>query len=72
MKRILLIVFSGTGNTLLVAGMIRDEFLKAGCAVDIRDITGHDEADTADTAAYDLIGLGYPIYAFNTPGAFLR
>jgi NAD-dependent dihydropyrimidine dehydrogenase PreA subunit len=69
MKRILLIVFSGTGNTLLVAGMIRDEFLKAGFAVDILDITGH---DAADAAAYDLIGLGYPIYAFNTPIAFLR
>jgi NAD-dependent dihydropyrimidine dehydrogenase PreA subunit len=69
MKRILLIVFSGPGNTLLVAGMIRDELLKAGFEADILDIT---RQDGPAPAAYDVIGLGYPVYAFNTPVFFLR
>jgi NAD-dependent dihydropyrimidine dehydrogenase PreA subunit len=70
MERILLIVFSGTGNTLLVAGMIRDEFVKAGRGADILDISRDGAGEHA--AAYDIIGLGYPVYAFNTPGFFLR
>ncbi|MDL2229980.1 EFR1 family ferrodoxin [Treponema sp. OttesenSCG-928-L16] len=71
MKRVLLIVFSGTGNTLLAARMIADAFSEQGIVADILDITGDDQT-APDFRAYDLIGLGYPIYAFNTPIFFLR
>jgi NAD-dependent dihydropyrimidine dehydrogenase PreA subunit len=68
MKRVLLIVFSGTGNTLLVARLIGEQFSLAGWQADIVDIT---KAPDAAPGAYDLIGFGYPVYAFNAPAYFL-
>ncbi len=67
MKKILLIVFSGTGNTLHIAEMIKSDFESQGCTVDIFDITMPSDLDIGD---YNLIGLGYPIYAFNAPKIF--
>jgi NAD-dependent dihydropyrimidine dehydrogenase PreA subunit len=100
MKRVLLIVWSGTGNTLKVAGLIRDSFRVRGWGADIFDCTasgkagcpdsgkagcpasdkagcpdsGGDRAGTAgaDITGADIVGLGYPVYAFNAPQAFLR
>jgi NAD-dependent dihydropyrimidine dehydrogenase PreA subunit len=70
-KQILLIVFSGTGNTLLTAEMLRDRFLERGAAADILQIPPED-GKTVQFDSYDLIGLGYPVYAFNVPLIFLR
>lgn len=64
-----MIVFSGTNNTLLVAEMLRDNFRKRGVSADILDITGEGRFVIDE---YEVIGLGYPIYAFNTPLIFLR
>ncbi|MDR1618971.1 MAG: EFR1 family ferrodoxin [Treponema sp.] len=105
MKRVLLIVWSGTGNTLKVAELIRHSFTVRGWEAEIVDCTrasaivagGAAAVDTAgstgaaaltgadvdvalsaagiagDTLARaDIVGLGYPVYAFNTPAAFLR
>jgi flavodoxin/ferredoxin len=69
MKSVLLIVFSGTGNTLLAAEMLRDRFTESGLRADIWDITGEGQFDPTE---YDVIGLGYPVYAFNTPLFFLN
>ncbi|MDR1904763.1 MAG: EFR1 family ferrodoxin [Treponema sp.] len=69
-KRVLLIVFSGTRNTLLVAEMFSEHFRKMNIPADIFDITGTETKPPLD--GYDVIGLGYPIYAFNTPLFFLR
>ncbi|MDR2185993.1 MAG: EFR1 family ferrodoxin [Treponema sp.] len=69
-KRILLIVFSGTGNTLLTAEMLRDHFGEKGAAADILQIPPENKAVQLDS--YDIIGLGYPVYAFNVPLIFLR
>ncbi len=68
-KTILLVLFSGTGNTLYVAKMIQSDFAKHGCRADIFDVTSNDLSINIDD--YDLIGLGYPIYAFNAPKIFL-
>ena len=68
MKNILLIVFSGTGNTLRIAEMIQADFRESGCTADIYDISKPSGLHPGD---YDIIGLGYPIYAFNAPKIFL-
>jgi NAD-dependent dihydropyrimidine dehydrogenase PreA subunit len=69
-KRVLLIVFSGTGNTLAAAELIRDSFAKSGVSADILDSTRAEMP--VNTEGYDLVGLGYPVYAFNTPLVFLQ
>jgi NAD-dependent dihydropyrimidine dehydrogenase PreA subunit len=74
LKRVLLIVWSGTGNTLRVAELIRENFRVRGYEADIVDCTGAggDTAAVADPGGSGIIGLGYPVYAFNVPSAFLR
>jgi ferredoxin len=87
MKRVLLIVWSGTGNTLRVAELIRNSFKVRGYGAEIVDCTrasgpggrGIAENVIADDlvtagriSGADIIGLGYPIYAFNTPEPFFR
>lgn len=77
MKHVLLIVWSGTGNTLKVAELIRDSFRDRGYGVDIVDCTrtvegGGNAAAGTDLDGAGIVGLGYPIYAFNVPSAFLR
>jgi flavodoxin/NAD-dependent dihydropyrimidine dehydrogenase PreA subunit len=69
MKKILLIVFSGTGNTLYVAKLIQSDFEERGCKADIFDISN--PPANINIEDYDLIGLAYPIYAFNAPKIFL-
>jgi NAD-dependent dihydropyrimidine dehydrogenase PreA subunit len=74
MKRVLLIVWSGTGNTLKVAELIRNSFRVRGLEAEIIDCTaaGGDMAAGADITGADIVGLGYPVYAFNAPLPFLR
>jgi NAD-dependent dihydropyrimidine dehydrogenase PreA subunit len=70
-KRIVLIVFSGTGNTLLTAEMLRDHFLEEGAATDILQIPP-EGGKAVRLDPYNIIGLGYPVYAFNAPLFFLH
>jgi NAD-dependent dihydropyrimidine dehydrogenase PreA subunit/multimeric flavodoxin WrbA len=85
MKKALIIVFSGTGNTLAVAGMIRDSLARRNIQADIYDIgevpasvgtasiksTGRGMKNLpVDMQEYDLLLFGYPIYAFNAPHMF--
>ena len=65
--RILLRYFTGTGNTGLCATFLADAFKEAGHVVDFA------VGDASfDINQYDLIGLGYPIHAFNPPQIFLK
>lgn len=64
---IALIYFSGTGNTLYVGKDIQQEFQKYGVNVDIFSFD-----EKSDLLKYDLIGFGYPIYAFNIPKKFWK
>jgi NAD-dependent dihydropyrimidine dehydrogenase PreA subunit len=65
-KRILLIVFSGTGNTLFAARELKKHLEKTAPT----DVCEMGQPFTLD--GYDTIGLGYPVYAYNTPLVFLR
>jgi len=70
MKKVLLIIFSGTKNTLKVGEMLKENFESNSLEVKIFEITKpYTKIENLDS--YDLIGLGYPIYAFNTPKIFL-
>lgn len=70
MKNILLIYFSGTGNTRKIARFFQDEFRAEGAKVTLFDITSGDKLP--DTRGYDITGFGYPVHAFNPPKIFYR
>lgn len=70
MKKLYLYTFSGTGNTKLCGEFLKKYFIEAGYEVvhyifDIKDKKYPDPNDA------DLIGIGYPIHAFNVPSKFL-
>jgi len=65
-NKILLLIFSGTGNTLKVGNMIATRFKKNGFSVDIIEIK-HPFPVITDINQYRFIGFGYPIHAFNIP-----
>jgi len=65
--------FSGTGNTELVANMIRAELTARGCQTDLfrmEDVTRGKIA--LDTAKYDLIGIGSQVIGFTAPSLVYR
>lgn len=67
-KTIGIYYFSGTGNTELVTGMVKDEFEKHDCTVDlirIEDVLKNDE--TIQIAKYDLVGIANPIIGWTCP-----
>ncbi len=73
--KIILYVFSGTGNTLAVAELYKKFFEAArdsGAAntVDIYRISKN-SGPFPNPNDYDLIGLGYPIHAFCAPEPFI-
>ncbi len=63
-KRVAIIYFSGTGNTEKVANLYFDEFEKRGIKCDLFSLP---LKTAVDFSAYDLLGVGYPVHAFNTP-----
>ena len=67
--RILLIDFSGTGNTTLCGDYIGEAFVNEGHDVIHRSYKGGVDIGE-DINNFDLIGFGYPIHAFNVPEAF--
>src|SRR5574344_417126 len=65
---VLLLFYTGTYNTLYISECLRVRFLSQHDNVDIIDVNGDTEPISLEK--YDLIGLGYPIYAFNAPVLF--
>lgn len=63
----LLIVFSGTGNTLSVAKLYQNYLMDT----DIYRISVNSGA-LPDLDQYDRIGFGYPIHGFNAPYPFVK
>jgi len=65
---ILLIYYTGTYNTAYVTSLLKDRLLLSNNKVDSIEI----DIDTKpiDLSRYDIIGFGYPIYAFNSPILF--
>jgi flavodoxin/ferredoxin len=69
--KILLYVFSGTGNTFNVAKLYQNYFAERGHEVDIYRISAQ-SAKAPLPDEYDLVGFGYPIHAFNAPQPFVK
>ena len=69
--KILLLYFSGTGNTTLCARFLADSFKSHGHEVSEFNYR-KDEEFPLDFSSYDMIGIGYPIHAFNIPKTFFR
>ena len=68
--RALLLYYTGTFNTRYITNIIEKRLVLAGFRVDKLEIDGFTKP--ISLANYDLIGLGYPIYAFNTPKIFIK
>ncbi len=67
-KSIGIFYFSGTGNTKLVAEMIREEFMNNGYEVDLIKIEDVIKgSNTFDPEKYKLIGIGCQVIGYSTP-----
>ncbi len=66
MRKAILYVFSGTGNTKLIAEEFSKNFVKYDIETTIYMISANFE-DVPDPSDYDIIGFGYPVHAFNAP-----
>lgn len=60
MKKILICVFSGTGNTRKIANLFSDEFIKNGVETTIVDIKKGARIKCVDD--FDAVGVCYPIH----------
>lgn len=67
--KILLIYFSGTGNTEKIAKLYQAAFECEGAEVEMKSLP---IAEEVDCESYDLVGFGYPIHGFNAPANVLR
>src|SRR5690554_6616472 len=70
MKRAIIYVFSGTGNTLRIANLYKDEFQINSIHSDIYKIDSTFK-DIPNSTDYDFVGIAYPIHAFNAPKIIL-
>lgn len=71
--KISLIYFSGTGNTKMITELYRDAFESADCEIAVTELPAPAELLNAATAdRCDIIGIGYPIHAFNAPKIILK
>jgi ferredoxin/flavodoxin len=65
--------FSGTGNTEEVMKMLTDALRRQGVQVDCHRVDTCLRAGVIPpVSGYDAVGIGYPVYAFNVPGAVAR
>ena len=67
MLRVCLYFFSGTENTMKIAGLYRNAFSQANVSVYRIKRENNGFPDPND---FDLIGFGYPVHGFNAPEAF--
>lgn len=66
MRKIGLIVFSGTGNTWKCGQMLQEALEEKGALVILKDLD-QPVLDWEWINDLDLVGIGYPIHAFNVP-----
>lgn len=68
--KILLIYYTGTYNTRYVTNLLKKRLIESNNKVTTIEVN----ADTKhiNLSNYDLVGLGYPIYAFNAPKLFIK
>jgi ferredoxin len=68
MKAAAVYYFSGTGNTEIIAKLVKEELVNQGFSVDLfrmEDILKRKSEITVDK--YDLIGIGNPVYGSGSP-----
>jgi len=70
MATAIIYVFSGTGNTLETAKMIKSSLESRDVATTIYDVN-KPYTVVPSPANYDYAGFGYPVHAFNCPRIFL-
>ena len=69
--KILLITFTGTGNTFLCGEFIKENLISLNHQVE-HFVYSYDNVFNYKIEDYDMIGFGYPIHAFNTPQFFVK
>ncbi len=67
----LLIYYTGTYNTRYLTELLKGRLKEENIEVQTYEID-YKNMERLDLTGYDLIGLGYPIYGFNVPYAFLK
>jgi len=66
--KICIFYFSGTGNTEIITNLLQKELINLNANVIVKKIEIIIKKKTRiKTDKYDLIGIGYPIHAFNAP-----
>jgi len=70
--KILIYYFSATGNTKMLADEYKRTFETYGHEVTLRELSGCTPPVVSDIDAFDRIGIGYPIHAFNAPRIILK
>ena len=66
--KVVLYVFSGTGNTLKVASLNK-KYMNA--QVTVYRVSAK-SGNAPSPEGFDLVGIGYPIHAFNAPEPVLK
>lgn len=66
MENAIIYVFSGTGNTMRICNLYKDEFEKNGVETALYRVTAKFDS-LPDPNDYKYIGFAYPIHAFNAP-----
>ncbi|MBN2380902.1 EFR1 family ferrodoxin [candidate division WOR-3 bacterium] len=69
-ERALILYFSGTGNTWLMADEIAKEFARRGVQSDLAAL--EQVPRNLDTAPYSIVGIGFPVYAWCFPSNMRR
>lgn len=68
MNSIAIYYFSGTGNTEIVAGLIKDGMVNLGCEISMFRIEDSwREHKHIDLSNYDMMGIGCPVIGFGIP-----
>jgi len=71
MRKAVIYVFSGTGNTRYAADKIADALTK----YDVETVVWETRSpfdDAPNPNDFDIVGFGYPVHAFNAPKVFLE
>lgn len=69
MKKAILYYFTGTGNTGLCANYIKKYLNESDIQTDSFEVD-YKNTEAPNPNDYDIIGMGYPIHAFNVPQVF--
>lgn len=71
MKKAVIYIFTGTGNTRMAADQLAGALAERDIAATVWEAR-FPMSDVPNPNAFDVAIFGYPIYAFNTPRFFLR